>query len=396
MKPNITIIVIDTLRYDMFKAIADAEKHLEGFVLLDKCIAPSSWTLPSHASIFTGMYPSDHGAHETTKIKALDVDKIKLRRRTFVSDLNSIGYKTFCISANPYVSPVYGFDEFGKFIEEPYFTDVLGSKIEISNRLKPLISKYRNIYGTDIVSLAKAVLKDDPKLFLNALATSAIYSPLAIIKKTKAKIIDGWPIEKGGRRIVKKVEDLALRQPFFLFINLMEAHDPYVGSKGKDLDWSSPFRINKPSKTAMENWKKLYRKASLRGYRYAVEIIKNLRARFGDNQLIILTSDHGQCFGEHGYIGHGGAVYDELVYVPFAVLLPKGISAKTDRRYKSLVNIRSFISSVLAADADALLKLSSDRVFSESFGVPSNLSKVKGIDKAKLKRYEKYVKRSFG
>ena len=127
VKPNITIIVIDTLRYDMFKAIADAEKRLEGFVLLDKCIAPSSWTLPSHASIFTGMYPSDHGAHETTKIKALDVDKIKLRRRTFVSDLNSMGYKTFCISANPYVSPVYGFDEFGKFIEEPYFTDVLGS-----------------------------------------------------------------------------------------------------------------------------------------------------------------------------------------------------------------------------------------------------------------------------
>ncbi|MGC8676566.1 MAG: sulfatase-like hydrolase/transferase, partial [Candidatus Micrarchaeia archaeon] len=170
MLPNIAIIVADTLRADAFDVLESKRGEFGnmGFSFYKHCIAPASWTLPSHASLFTGMYPSSHGAHETKRIKALDIDRIKLKMPTLVSDLKQKGYATYAISANPYVNPVYGFDEFDKFFEESYFTDVFGSTVEVANKLKPLISKYRNLYGANAAKIAVNVLKEDPDLFLEA------------------------------------------------------------------------------------------------------------------------------------------------------------------------------------------------------------------------------------
>ncbi len=398
MKPNITIIVLDTLRYDTFARMLKRNGGLEGFVTLDSCIAPSSWTLPSHASLFTGMYPSEHGSHETKSVKSLDITGIKLRKRTFVADLNEKGYSTYAISANPYISPVYGFDEFKSFEEESYFTDVFGSAVEVANRLKPMVSKYRNIYGSNIVKLSVAVLHDDPKLFMDLIATAFVYSPMAIVKKAKAKFIDGWPIEKGGKRIAKRVKAMRFRRPFFLFLNIMEPHDPYVGSKNRegDVDMTTSFLKKEPTKELVARWKHLYNLASQRGYDYAIDIISDLRNRFGDDQLIILTSDHGQCIGEHNFIGHGTALYDELVHVPCAILLPKGMRSKNGTgKYQSLVNVRAFISAVLSGDKDAMAEMYGSKVYAESFGVPTNITMVKNIDLRKVKKFEKHAKRTF-
>ncbi|MDE1850798.1 MAG: hypothetical protein KGH54_03330, partial [Candidatus Micrarchaeota archaeon] len=60
-------------------------KKFRDAIYIRECIAPSSWTLPSHASLFTGMYPSEHGSHETKSVKSLDIGKIKLRHKTIVS-----------------------------------------------------------------------------------------------------------------------------------------------------------------------------------------------------------------------------------------------------------------------------------------------------------------------
>jgi arylsulfatase A-like enzyme len=61
-KPNIVIIVLDTLREDHAQGL---DRLLDyGFVKYQNAIAPAPWTLPSHASMFTGLYPSEHGIHE--------------------------------------------------------------------------------------------------------------------------------------------------------------------------------------------------------------------------------------------------------------------------------------------------------------------------------------------
>jgi arylsulfatase A-like enzyme len=399
-KPNITIIVLDTLRLDAFNRLKDTKgeriSDLGRFACIDSCIAPAPWTLPSHASLFTGMYPSEHGAHETRKVKALDIERIKLRRRTFVSDLKALGYSTYAISANPYVHPIYGFDEFDSFEEESYFVDIWGSVVEVADRLKPMISKYRNEYGTDLLKISSAMLKEDPNLFFEAVASGMLLTPIAALKKLKAKLIDRWPIEKGGRNIVKRVKGMKLGKQFFLFINLMEAHDPYTDSKKTAMSWATPFMKTPPDEKTVRLWKRLYARASQRAYGYAYQIVQDLVERFGDDQLIVLTSDHGQEFGEHGFIGHGTVLHDEVLRVPLAVLLPRGFGASKGKGYASLVNIEKFIFSLLEGDKRPMDQLFSKRVFAESFGVPAQISQLTGINAKKLASYDKAAKRRFG
>ena len=70
-KFNISIIVADALRLDTFQELNKRRgmnlSELGKFTYLDRCIAPATWTLPSHASLFLGQYPSEHGAHETRR-----------------------------------------------------------------------------------------------------------------------------------------------------------------------------------------------------------------------------------------------------------------------------------------------------------------------------------------
>lgn len=200
-KINVSIIVLDTLKLDIFNRLVKANPNfLKGFdaVRFENCIAPASWTLPSHASMFTGLDQSEHGCHETKLIKSLDIEKIRLTKRTVLDDLKGIGYSTYGISANPYIHPVYGF-RFDKYIEESYFTDIFGSVIEISNSLKPKVSKYRNLYGNDILKLSQNIAREDPKLFLDIALSATMLTPRAAIKKIRAKLIEGWPLEKGGK-----------------------------------------------------------------------------------------------------------------------------------------------------------------------------------------------------
>lgn len=400
-RPNISVIVLDTLRLDTFKRLeAQGGKSLADlgeFTSMEKCIAPSSWTLPSHASLFTGMYPSEHGAHESKNVKALDIAQLKLRRRTFVSDLNDLGYATYAISANPYVHPVYGFDEFKHFKAESYFTDLWGYAIEVPERLKPLLAKYRAQYGGNFFKIGFAMLRDDPGLIreVTGLPLTGALTLKNVLKKARAKAIEGWPVEKGGRRIVKSVSEMRLRKPFFLFLNLMEAHDPYTTSKTLKMDWSTPFWKKPVDSATVQLWKRLYAKASQRAYVYAYSIIENLVERFGGDQIIVLTSDHGQEFNEHGYIGHGTVLHDEVVKVPLAVMMPKGFAKPTRAGYSSLVNVRRFISEALQKNQHATDYLFSDEVRAESFGVPAAIPRRSDIDVRKLNAYEKKTVRKF-
>ncbi len=394
MKPSITIIVLDTMRLDEFQELE--KKHQEfkklGFTFLNNCIAPAPWTLPSHASLLTGKYPSEHGAHETREIKTLDIARIRLRERTLVTDLRELGYKTYGISANPYVHPIYGFDEFNKFIEESYFTDISGGVIKMPKRLRGLAAKYRNMYGEDIIKVPLSMLRENPNLIFEAPAVGILTAKSAF-GKLRAKLVDGWPIEKGGKRITKTVNGMRFGKPFFLFINLMEAHDPYMGSR-KDFNWATTFLKNGPNSKLIAQWKRLYSVGSLRAYRYAARIVSGLQERYGSNQLTIVTSDHGQAFNEHGFISHGTVLYDEVVKIPMAVKTP-GVDRARISGYSSLVNVRDFLSEAINGNEHAIERLCSKAVYSESFGIPANISMVPGIDMAKLRAFDKPKRRKF-
>ncbi len=400
-KPNITIIVLDAFRPEVFRELSKTKgmefSKLGDFIYLNNCIAPGTWTLPSFASILTGLYPHEHGAHETTKIKALNIEAIRLRRNTLVSDLKDLGYNTYAVSASPYFHPVYGFDEFDDFREESYFSDIWGSVIEVSKKLKPLFAKYRERYGGQggVFTIPLATLREDPMLFLEGLASGIALTPISAAKKLKAKLVDDWPLEKGGKRMVNTVGKMRFKKPFFLFVSLMEPHDPYTEDKANAMDWRTQYKKEPVSKDVVALWKRLYMKASRKGYAYSYAIIKNLIERFGEDQIIIFTSDHGQAFNEHGFIGHGAMLYDEIVRVPMAVLLPKEFNHPNDRGFSSLVNIKRFILLALSGDKDAAKQLYDKKVYAESFGTHVNVSKLENIDQKKLSIANRPRKRVF-
>jgi arylsulfatase A-like enzyme len=395
-KPSITILILDAIRLDTFNRMIKTRglelDKLGNFLYFDKCIAPETWTLPSCASILTGLPASKHGAHETTTLKALDVDKIKLRKSTVVSELKSMRYKTYCVSANPYLNPVYGFDEFDVFHEESFFVDVWGSVIEVSKKLKPLFMKYREKYGsegglfTNMVRIPLATLAEDPGLFIEGVLSGMVLTPVNAAKKLKAKLIDDWPIEKGGKRMVETIRKMNFKKPFFLFIDLMEPHDPYTESKKTAMDWKTQYLKRPVKKSILELWKRLYLKACRKGYGYSYDIMKDLMSRFGDNQIIIFTSDHGQAFNEHGFVGHGAMLYDEIVKVPLAVMLPKDYDRVKKDSYSSLTNVRKFVLAAASGEKDAVRHLYAKEAVVESFGthVRINPEKIEGIDLKKL------------
>jgi arylsulfatase A-like enzyme len=392
------VIVLDTLRLDTFDSLVkrhpELVKRFNG-VRFDHCIAPGSWTLPSHGSLFTGLYPSAHGSHETKEVKSLDIERIRLEKPTVIGEFRRKGYKTYCISANPYIHPVYGFNDFDSFVHESYFTDIFGSVVEVSEHLKKDLLKYRNEHGNDVLRLSGAILKDNPRLFIDLAMSAVVLSPRAALKKAKAKLIDGWPVEKGGKNIVKMVKETRFRTPFFLFLNFMDAHDPYVGGKGNDFNWATPFLKRQPPKQMLDRWKRLYITASHRALKYGSAVIADLLERYGEEQIIILTSDHGQAFDERGFIGHGTVVFDEVVKVPLLVIMPKWLSREKKRGYQSLTNVPDFILAAIRGDANALSLLSSDEVYAETFSIPANISNVKGLDKRKVEKFDRYQKRAF-
>ena len=121
---NIILIVIDTLRDGIinFQQLKyDNVPFFKDFTIYENCIATAPWTIPSHASIFTGKYPSEHGIHEdrehkTSSINLNDFFPTKLEYGTIFQKLKEKGYTNYGISRNISIRPgtVFerGFDVF--------------------------------------------------------------------------------------------------------------------------------------------------------------------------------------------------------------------------------------------------------------------------------------------
>ena len=119
---------------------------------------------------------------------------------------------------------------------------------------------------------------------------------------------------------------------------------------------------------------------SINGYDNQVKrVAKKLPKLFGalerkgqfNNTLVILTSDHGQLLGEHGWIGHGIFLYDELVKVPLTIKYPLNMKQfNSSGGYISLASIPNFVLD-MAEGRNTDKSLYSDQVFSESwFSLP--------------------------
>ena len=364
--PHLVLIVIDTLRKDYARLLEDELRRL-GFVSYDNVIAPAPWTIPSHASIFTGFYPLLHGAHETRSKKSHEI-RLSLSRMLLTNVLKTnYGYNNYLISSNPFVSPNFGFEGFDKYFDVfPLRVSFFSAEERryIQNLLKEEKSK---------IQVGLKLIRD--KRF-SLLSKATLWFFRKRLRKIKQRLsITDWPLDKGLKNTLKIISTIKFDNPIFLFVNLMEVHYPYT-VKDPPLQklLAENLRTNALDKNLVKVWIERYAAEVEYVKGKLVNLFRKLRdKRVFDKSLIIITSDHGQLLGEHGRIDHGIFLYDELIRVPLFIKYPKDYDIEheipNETKYISLTKLKPFILSILDN------KLSSDRglyentVFSESYGI---------------------------
>ena len=321
--PNIIWIVLDTLREDYSDPIWNVLRKY-GFVKYENVIAPAPWTIPSHVSMFTGMYPSEHGVFEPEKSCSnyhvefkIFPPKIKrvLKRMIFNEILE---YNRILISANEWVSPNMGFTGWDEY------HNILPISKEIS---LPISFKYLKRFNR-------------------------------ILAYVVFRTMYNWPVNKGAIEFVKKLKILLTKKvfPYFIFVNLMEVHEPY---RGVDFTGLRLLNLKRNVTISKQLSSKLKKEYFFEVSFLSEKIDKALRilrqSKLFDNSFIIITSDHGQLLGEYNKLGHGVFLYDELIKLPLYIKPPRDIVNKRNDyiyprdhwRWVSLKELYSLIMSIV-------------------------------------------------
>jgi arylsulfatase A-like enzyme len=302
--PNILLVVVDTLRADHLSAYQypratspNIDRLARNSVWFENAVATSSWTLPSHASLVTGRYPYEHGAQTV----ALDS-----RYPTIGETLQHKGYRTAAFSANQYW---FGRREgFGRgFIRfDDYFFDVRSMAI-------------RPFYGRVAATAIRRAVGN---------RNLPARKPAAEVNRDALD----WIRQDSGR-------------PFFAMLNYFDAHQPYLPPEpyltkfaaSKDqFNRTIPFDGSDFTKMTPDQLQH-----EIDAYDGAINYIDEAFGRLmadlmtagrATDTLIIVTSDHGESFGEHGMYTHRNALYLEGIRVPLILSwpghFPSGVQVK--------------------------------------------------------------------
>ena len=309
---NLILLVFDTARADAFEpwgappgATPVAAQLARTGTALPHVVAPSNWTLPSHASMFTGMLPGALGL--TSGIKT--GSKVGVNSRALLEErsdrvlaefLRRRGYATGGISANPWIHAVNGFAT-----------------------------------GFDLFHSIQGVQRKPPG---RALRTKLEWA----LDAWRARADDG--ATTAGNILRKWMDERRADAPFFWFVNLMECHGPYLPPRPFN-DLSGPDRIRASLDAArfqtpegsyratigelrmprgmLRRTRHLYARAIFQMDTWLGAIVEELDRRgMLEETLVVLASDHGENLGENGQIGHVLSMSERLLRVPLVFSSP--------------------------------------------------------------------------
>jgi arylsulfatase A-like enzyme len=320
--PNLLLIVLDTVRADHLGSYGygrDTTPFLDDLAarasLFERAVAASSYTLPSHASLFTGLYPESHGARVSEVGKSLEqlglladatrVSPLSPEAVTLAELAREAGLETGAVGANlAYLSPAFGLDQgFDSYLVPTRgwsFWQPAGIAIgrKLSERLWP--RSWAFWYRSRVIANGRFYLLAPE---VNALALRWLES------RTETR--------------------------FFLFLNYMDAHAPYLPAAGyRDLFpfADSPQQLDRE---AIESGRRQITGAErdplIDAYdaelRFLDDHLRRLFARLEAWELlsrtaVIIVGDHGESFGEHGELEHATGLREPQLHVPLIVSLP--------------------------------------------------------------------------
>ncbi|GAC1380628.1 MAG: sulfatase [Ktedonobacteraceae bacterium] len=343
-RPDIVLLVLDTQRVDRlscygceFETSPYIDELAADSTLFQCAIAPAQWTVPSHASMFTGVYPS---AHNTLQSFSVLPDSLP----TLAERLQAGGYFTAAYCNNPLVGVVNnglrrGFQSFLNY------SGLMTSHPNQAAAHRSLFDRYRQVFkgilGDTISSMQDVFARSD---FLLNLSFSPLMAPLwqtaLSFKGNTAKSLND------AAKLLIDREGVDEGQPIFSFINLMGVHMPYHPAQkyterfaphvlhdktaqrylrhfNSDVfGWYAPLAstMNEEEKVTLDG---MYNAEVATQDELVGAFLKKLRASGGfANTLLIVCADHGEHLGEKRLIGHSLSLYNELVRVPFIIRDP--------------------------------------------------------------------------
>jgi arylsulfatase A-like enzyme len=307
---NVLLIVLDTARRDALEPFgapagsspAVAQLAARG-VVAGQAHSAACWTLPSHAAMFTGLLPRAAGlarAPARTPHSCRPVLEAH-RDRLLPEVFRRAGYGTAGVSANLWIGDTSGFDTG--------------------------FDRWRSVDSGRQSGL------HDP-------------SPRArlrwALEAARARVDDGAAQELETVR--SWIGDLRPDEPFFWFVNLNECHSPYlpprpysdVGVRGRlkaaaeareyltlEAIWRACAGGLEVPEDALERMRHLYARSVRQMDDWLAEVLEALDARgVLDDTLVVVTSDHGENFGEGGLMAHAFSLDERLTHVPLVAAGP--------------------------------------------------------------------------
>jgi len=315
--PPVILITIDTLRADSLASYGgeggltpSLDALAEKSILFERAFASSPWTLPSMASIMTGVSAL---VHQTPDRSA----GLPMALPTLAEELREGGYVTLGVGRNAYLrAPVgfsRGFDFYRFYPRTTYLADSLGTQ------------------------LLRAAL---PNTFDNDATTTDLAQEAAALVKEFSE------------------------QLFFLWAHFFDPHVPYappeqflaqdpsLGEFGTRFDKVTEVRSGQLFPDSKQrHWIRTLYEGEIRYVDHEIGRFLSTLERLDlfDPSLIVVTSDHGEEFWEHGGFEHGHALNNEVIGVPLIIKPPRspGTSSFEGLRVESPVSIASVRSTIL-------------------------------------------------
>ncbi len=310
-RPNVILLVLDTVRADHLplygygrNTTPELAKLAEQATLFTKAVAASNFTLTTHASMFTGLYPRWHGAHP---MGAAPLGRpLGEPVETLAEILAREGYRTMGITANFwYVNSTFGFDQGFQV-----FDDRKPIQIAVSHppTLGLLGIRLQQMFGGPANHEFKG---------RNRRAGDINASVFEMLERSRRE-----------------------QRPFLLFVNYADAHHLLVPPAPYHAMFPGYRPAIRPLKLFLDleqmRWKQTRLSDSTRLHwisqydgclAYLDEQLGRLfdhlrNLGLWDNSLIVVTSDHGESFGEHNVVAHSLSLYQDIVHIPMIVRFP--------------------------------------------------------------------------
>jgi len=290
--PNVILVSIDSLRADFVGCYGYRrpttpflDSLAESGVRFENAISTTSWTLPSHAAMFTGLNDSTHGLVDNGL--SLSDDHV-----TLAETLARAGYTTAGFFGGPYLHPTFG----------------VGQGFD----------HYESCMGTTPPDASGQAVRRSAMMPGQAPSHADVTGP-----RTR-DAVKRWAASHDG-------------SPFFLFVHLWDVHYDFLPPEEYRVQFTDPAYDGPADGRLMDN-DAIHAGMDPRDLEHVLglyaaeirftdailaEILADLEERgLLANTLVIVTADHGEEFFEHGGKGHNKTLFDEVLKVPLIVAWP--------------------------------------------------------------------------